>query len=139
MKKIGKQILGFVLFLVFIYLVGLVHNMLQMVIPKLIIGSWRTYIILTLSFAIVDSVFILVMFGIGWIASHFHRHWIVKLLASIPCAVSFVSTEIQLWSFIDALYYAGFWEYLWGCVLTVLILIVYCALALSVIIAPYEE
>lgn len=129
MKKIVKKILGFILFLLFLYLVGLTHYLMQIFIPEMILWSWKTIVILVLIGTFVVCILYAIMYGMRKIASCFNPHWIVKAIGVTACAIAFLSSAIQLWSFVDALYFSGFWEYVFGVILTYFILLPYLLFA----------
>ena len=123
MRKIGKIILGFFILYLYIMLLEYIYSKLCIYLPKIIFGTWRSYI----------------LYGIGWIMSHVYYPNFIKILGCFATVVSFALSEVYLWQFINALYFAGFWEYLWGLILTWFIAWLYIALAGFVFYFPQKH
>lgn len=135
-RGIIKILSGLLLLFAYYLLVAQVCFWMQKYIPLLIFGTWRSYVIWGLMATAIDTIFMLILWGLGWIASHFYRPKLFRIIGWIVSAIAFVLSEAQLWQFIDALYYAGFWEYFWGIILTVVILIPYIGLPLAIFYSP---
>lgn len=139
MHRAGKILLGLLLLFAYLMLVQLVYNLIQLGIPLVIFGTWRSYVIWGLMSTAIDTIVMLVLWGLGWISSHFYRPMLCRIIGCAASAIAFVLSEVYLWQFIDALYYAGFWEYLWGCILTIVMLIPFVALPGFVFYFPNER
>ena len=127
-RGIIKILLGILLLVVYILLISKVYSWIQMGIPLVIFGTSRSYVIWCLMATARDAITMLVLWGLGWLAAFFYRPMLFRIIGCATSAIAFILSEVQLWQFIDALYYAGFWEYLWGCILTLMILIPYVGL-----------
>ena len=139
MHKVGKILLGLLLLLVYLILVRFVYNLIQISIPLVIFGTWRSYVIWGLIATAIDAIMMLVLWGLGWISSHFYRPILFRITGCAASALAFILSEVYLWQFIDALYYAGFWEYLWGAILSIAILIPFVGLPGFVFYFPNER
>ena len=93
-----------------------------------IFGTWRSYVIWGLMAIAIDTIVMVILWGLGWLSSHFYRPMLCRLIGCAASTIAFFLSVIYLWQFIDALYYAGFWEYLWGCFLSLGMLIPFIAL-----------
>lgn len=120
-----KFIHSFCFLVIYLLIIIGANLLLNSLIPKIIDGSWRTYIIWGFVATIVDSCIPLIAGGIGALLARLYRTTFVKVLCIISTIALFVASEMQLWQYITALYYSGFWEYLWGIILTVFILLFY--------------
>lgn len=139
MRKIGKIILGFFILYLYIMLLEYIYRKLCIYLPEIIFGTWRSYIIYGLVATAIDAIFTTILYGIGWIISHFYYPNFIKILGCFATVVSFALSEVYLWQFINALYFAGFWEYLWGLILTLFIAWLYIALAGFVFYFPQKN
>lgn len=139
MRKIGH----FILTLMFIYLYIKVLNIsvlaMQLGLPFVLIGTWRTYVIWGLAYTGIEAVFLAIFYLIGWCISKFQRGKITKVICTFATIVATVNTIMQLWQYIDALYYAGFWEFFLGALLTLEILIFYIGLGGMCLFMPYKK
>lgn len=120
-----KFIHSFCFLVIYLFIVIGAYLLLNNLIPLIIDGSWRSYIIWGFVATIVDTFMPLIAGGIGVLLSRLYRTILVKILCVISTAILFVMSEIHLWQYISALYYSGFWEYLWGIILTIFILLFY--------------
>ncbi len=136
LRWIGKVLLGLLLLLAYIKLVQIVYVLIRFGMPHVIFGTWRSYVFWGFLATFIDAVCVFIMWGLGWIASHFYRPKLFRIIGWIVSAIAFVLSEAQLWQFIDALYYAGFWEYFWGIILTLVILIPYVGLPFAIFYSP---
>ena len=139
MRKIGKVLLGLFILYLYIILLEFIYGKLCIYLPKVIFGTWRLYIIYGLVATAIDAIFTTILYGIGWIISHFYYPNFIKILGCFATVVSFALSEVHLWQFIDALYFAGFWEYLWGVILTFFIAWLYIALAGFIFYFPQKN
>lgn len=139
MRKIGKLILGFVILYLYMILLKQIYSKLCIYLPEIIFGTWRSYIIYGLAATAIDAIFTLALYGIGWIMSHFYYPNFIKILGCFATVVSFALSEVHLWQFVNALYFASFWEYLWGVILTCFIAWLYIALAGFVFYFPQKN
>lgn len=139
MQRAGKILLGVLLLIAYLRLVIFVYDLLQIGIPLVIFGTWRSYVIWGLMATAIDAIVTLALWGLGWISSHFYRPMLFRIIGCAASAIAFILTEVYLWQFIDALYYAGFWEYLWGCILSLVMLIPFVALPGFVFYFPNER
>lgn len=139
MRRAGKILLSMLLLFAYLLLVQFVYNLIQIGIPLVIFGTWRSYVIWGLMATAIDAIVMLVLRGLGWISSHFYRPMLCRIIGCAASAIAFVLSEVYLWQFIDALYYAGFWEYLWGCILSLSILIPFVGLPGFVFYFPNER
>ena len=131
--KIFKLLLFVVLY---IKLMFYIHDFLQLKLPTVILGTWRSYVIVSLLFTCIDAAVSFVGYALGWCSSFVHRSRFVKIMGFLFTAILFVFSEIQLWQFVDALYYSGFWEYYWGLMLSIFIFYLYGMIATFCLISP---
>ena len=139
MRKVGRVILGIGVLYLYIWLLSVIYHYLCIYLPKVIFGTWRSYIIYGLAATAIDAIFTIALYGIGWIMSHFCYPNLIRILGCFATVVSFALSEVHLWQFINALFFAGFWEYLWGLILTVFIAWLYIALAGFVFYFPQKN
>lgn len=138
-RRLGKILSGLLLLVAYLILVRFVYKLIQVGIPLVIFGTWRSYVIWGLMATAIDAVVVLVLWGLGWISSHFYRPMLFRIIGCAVSAIAFILSEVYLWQFIDALYYAGFWEYLWGCILTLAIVIPFVSLPGFIFYSPNER
>ncbi len=138
-RYIIKILFGLLLLFAYYLLVAQVCFWMQKYIPLLIFGTWRSYVIWGLMATAIDTIFMLILWGLGWLAAFFYRPMLIRIIGCAMSAIAFILSEVHLWQFIDALYYAGFWEYLWGCILTILILIPYVGLPRYIFYYPSHK
>ena len=139
MRKLGKILLGIVVLCLYIWLLLVIHRFLCVYLPEVIFGTWKSYILWGLVATAIDTIITLILYGIGWVMSHLYYPSFVKILGCFATLVSFVFSEIHLWQFINALYFAGFWEYIWGMILTCFIAWLYLSLAIFMFYFPKKN
>lgn len=138
-RGIIKILSGLLLLFAYYLLVAQVCFWMQKYIPLLIFGTWRSYVIWGLMATAIDTIFMLILWGLGWLAAFFYRPMLIRIIGCAMSAIACILSEVHLWQFIDALYYASFWEYLWGCILTLLILIPYIGLPLYIFYYSHKK
>lgn len=136
MKFILKTFKLLLFLVLYFKLVFFIHDFLRLRLPIVILGTWRSYIIIGLIFTGIETVVTLIGYALGWCSSFVHRSRFVKILGFLFTAIMFVFSEIQLWQFVDALYYSGFWEYFWGLMLSMFILYLYGIIATFCLLYP---
>lgn len=139
MRKLGKILLGIVVLCLYIWLLLVIHRFLCVYLPEVIFGTWKSYILWGLVATAIDTIITLILYGVGWVMSHLYYPSFVKILGCFATLVSFVFSEIHLWQFINALYFAGFWEYIWGMILTCFIAWLYLSLAIFMFYFPKKN
>ena len=139
MRKLGKILLGIVVLCLYIWLLLVIHRFLCVYLPEVIFGTWKSYILWGLVATAIDTIITLILYGVGWVMSHLYYPSFVKILGCFATLVSFVFSEIHLWQFINALYFAGFWEYIWGMILTCFIAWLYLLLAIFMFYFPKKN
>ena len=79
-RRLGKILSGLLLLVAYLILVRFVYKLIQVGIPLVIFGTWRSYVIWGLMATAIDAVVVLVLWGLGWISSHFYRPMLFRII-----------------------------------------------------------
>lgn len=121
MKVILRFFSALIFVVLYFYLSVLSYRLLQVFLPMVIVGTWKSYILWGLAGAGVEGIFVGIFFLLSLVAARFYRPLPVRIICILMSITAFVLSAVWLWDYVTALYYAGFWEYFWGVVLTVYI------------------
>lgn len=127
-----KLLKRFVLETIFIILYGLLVYLLvflsEITFPKIIFGSWRSYILLGLIIGVIESLFSIFGVILFYAFRIFEdKSLFTKILCVIISIIGFMYSLDTLWSFANALFYVGLCEYLWCAYLSLMLFLIHGA------------
>jgi hypothetical protein len=131
MNRIYNHIQSFLFTLIYFSIILILYHLLSIFIPKVIYGTWRSYLIWGFLFDIIGAIIPLLFVFLGKILSGFYRSKLSVITCIAITYICFSLTEIHLWQYISALYYASFWEYFWGVVFSLFTFVFYTMTLLS--------
>lgn len=126
MNKILTHIKSLIFLIIHIIIVIFITIKIQNnIFPNIIFASWMAYILWGLCFSFIEFIiFFPLKFSLYKLVK-FHRSKMVQIIGIPITIICFLSTLLQLWNFIFALYYTGFWEYFWAIILSILLICIY--------------
>lgn len=125
-----KLLKRFVLETIFIILYGLLVYFLvflsEITFPKIIFGSWKSYILIGLISELIVLIFQLFAVSLLYIFRFFeNKSKVTNVLCVIISILGLVVSLDTLWSFTNALFYVGLGEYLWCAYLSLMLFLIH--------------
>lgn len=133
MSKIPNLIQCICFLCIYCAIIVLAYHLMSVFIPKVVYGKWISYILWGLAAGVIEIVVPIIASILGGIVSRIYRS---KLIVKICIAFTFIAfcfSEIHLWQYIFALYFASFWEYFWGIIFTLVLAVYYTQIFLCVV------
>lgn len=126
MKLLKKIILESIFITLYFLLVYLLVYLSEITFPKIIFGSWKSYILLGLLIGLLESLFSLFGVGLFYAFRIFEdKSLFTKILCVIISIICFMFSLDTLWSFANALFYVGLCEYLWCIYLSLMLFLIH--------------
>lgn len=126
MKLLKKIILESIFITIYFLLVCLLVYLSEITFPKIIFGSWRSYILLGLIIGLIESLFSLFAVSLFYAFRFFEdKSLFTKVVCVIISILGLVVSLDTLWSFTNALFYVGLGEYLWCAYLSLMLFLIH--------------